>query len=236
MLNKKTLPELYQYHRSVKPTVVSKIAYLGKQYSELERFRYQSNHNNELQSTPYTTAKQRTNNYKWIFFCLGILFFALGGIAYMKTFFLPFSFLPSNSFQILQSLLFEFCIIVSGISIVISFSLCTKKEAISDTSRKAVRNLSQFYNRKQLELGIKMFFYFGVPYRKFLLLNQFYLETRHKIQDLKQETFCLLQKIARAGHLSFQKKEHLYNQAILELNEKLEKQILHFHQTSITCF
>lgn len=211
-----------------KPVYSIKLADIGKGSLELDLFRQQIEWT-RLHPMPFTAAKKKVLSYKSIFLGLGLLFLVLGVFIWMKTHILPMHYLLLGTFYVAKNVICGFCGLAGAASLLICYSLSTEKEIIQQMIRKAQRDLSTLYSRKKLEHGIKGYSWGNCDKSAYLL--QGYRETHHKILDLKEETFLLFHRILHAEHLNGGKKEHLFNQAIMELDLKIED-LLHSFRNS----
>ena len=100
--------------------------------------------------------------------------------------------------------------------------LRAEKEAVSLSVRKTKAHAATIYARKKVRLGIKSFFsLFGPERQKSVALKHMYHEVCDKINNKKDETLHLVNRIATAETLDQHEKEDLLNQAIEEFNHKL---------------
>lgn len=223
---------LLKHQLSTKPLFTVKLADFGKSYLELDHFRQQIEWDKKcLEPMPFTAAKRKVLTYKSIFLALGLLFLVLGAFIYMRTFALPFTYFLLGTFYIAKNLVCGFCGMAGTASLLISHSLRTDREIVGHIIRKGRRNLSKLYARKKIEHKLNSFMNFGPAYQKSLVLSHTYRETHDKILDLKEETLHLFQRILSADHLNGGRKEHLYNQAVLEMDLRLEEILLNFKET-----
>ena len=233
--NQTLLLGLYQYSQSAKPIFAVRLSGLGKNYPELDLFRQQIEiERNGIFHLPYSAAKKKVLTYKSVFLVLGLLFLGLGVSIYLKTLAFSSLFFTIGAFHIAKNLICGICVMAGLGSLLICKSLRTEKEVINHLVRKARRNLAKIHARKRIENGIKTFFSFGAHYRKSQHLRHTHHEAHDKIHDLKEETFHLIERIAQAGHLNSHKKESLYNQALLEMGDKLEGILLQFRQFKLS--
>jgi hypothetical protein len=217
---------------STKPLFTVKLSDFGKSYLELDLFRQQVEWDrNNFLLMPFTATKKKILTYKSIFFGLGLLFFVLAVFIYMKTLAFPLAQFLLGSFHFARNLACGFCGFAGLASLLVCHSLSTEKEIVNNLSRKAHRDLSKLFIRKKIEHSINIFFNFGVASQKSNFLKQLYHETYDRIHDLKEETLHLFQSILMASHINGGKKEHLYNQVVLEMDVKLNNILLAFKET-----
>jgi hypothetical protein len=219
---------------SIKHFYTVKLTTFTKNYSELDLFREHIEwHKHSLPQTFINLTKRKVIAYKLIFLGLALLFFALAFFVCMKTFALPLTYFLQSSFSIAKNLVCLFCTIASFTSLYIFSTLNTDQEIINHLTRKTYRDLWKFYSRKKIEGGIRSFFDFRPNCQKTLLLNQIYQEASDKIYDLQEEIPHLFQIITQASHINQRQKELLYNQVILEMNDKLQNILFQFKQSHL---
>ena len=66
-----------------------------------------------------------------------------------------------------------------------------------------------------------------------MALRQLYYDSLEKLKDQKSGTLHLIHRIGKSTSYDFQEREELYNQAILELKDKLEIVIENFKRTEL---
>lgn len=202
-----------------------------QEYTKLRLFKNRI----ELEKTgpnykPYSTMKSSVMLYRTIFLGFGALYFLLGIILFFNSLNWSYTFLFGNSID-LKLAFCGLCAIASSSGILIGFTLRTEIEAAKRLYGKAKRRLKKFYDRKLVKFGVIRFLSFGQEYRKTLALKQMYLDSLEKLQEYKEETLQILDQIARSNSLDGRMKEELFNQAILELDDKMNL-VIHTFKSS----
>lgn len=200
-------------------------------YAELELFKQHIEINQQgLYHQPYTMNKSAVKLYKTIFYGFAGIFIFLGllvlgtSFVYTHTIF-SFSILLKTCTTLICSLL-------ALASFIIAVTMKTEREAVMQYTRMAKANLTKFYARKRIKLGIKRYLtVFGYPLKEASTLKQMYHEIYDKINECKEETLHLVNRIASASE-NFEMKETLYNQAIAEFNEKLVSLVNSFNKAA----
>ena len=206
----------------------------AQKYIDLDSFRKNIEQSKAgLHHQPYTNNKTPVLIYKGLFFSFALLFLILG----ILSMYLPMTMSVSfffNSFTLLKSVIIVSCTLLSLFSFIYALTLQIEKETIRDCVRKAKINHKVIYARKQFRLGLHPIFSFmGTKKSQATALRHAYHEGLEKINDKKDETYHLAQRIVTAKLLSPIEKEALLNQAIEELNEKLRLLTHSFRHTRI---
>lgn len=197
-------------------------------YKDLDSFRQQWN---ELKKDPDFNAKRLNQKIWWdrcLFFGFSLFFLLLGTIIFFKT--------PNwtcnvffNDCYTVKTMICVFCLVLSSIAFWTGYKICPKKHAVNDLVGKAKKNLSRLYSYRQSELT------FSADKKQLAIYyKQAYHYAKDKIQEGKEEAFRLIDNISRWPALDNSSREHLLNQTILELNDKLNKIIVTFKATSQT--
>jgi hypothetical protein len=206
-----------------------------QRYTDLEFFRQQIEESKAgLHHQPYTNQKRATKKYQWTFFSFAFLFFALTLI----TVFIPSAvgcgFLFSSC-----TLLKGGIVTVSGFlslsALLVALALKIEKEAIYTRIKKAKAHLAAIYVRKQVRLGIKKRLFFTSNREIAITLKHMYQETYDLINDKKEETMHLVNRIVTAETLQPEEKEDLLNQALEELHDKLQHLLHQFRHAMPSC-
>jgi hypothetical protein len=190
-------------------------------YPELALFKLHIGQKGGGQAKLYTGCKTQVFVYKTIFFGFSALFAFLG--------FLTVS-LPSalgcgwlGSCFVLKSILMGWCFSLSAIAFTLGYKLSTEKEAVNYQVKKSLAYAAKIYAHKRARMGIpRLFIFFGVAQGQVSALKQMYQEIIEKIHDKKDETMHLISRIS-GSPIDSKKQEHLYNQAIEELRDKLNQ-------------
>lgn len=211
------IPQISKHHFTAKPS------FLQQRYADLDFFRQQIEESKAgLHHQPYTNNKKNTSFYKTIFLGFAVLFFMLGVITMAIPSALGCGFFFSSC-TFLKTILVTMCTFLSLSSLIFALKMRAEKEAVAYCVRKTKAHVAAIYARKQVRMGIKSIFaMMGKKRLQALALKQMYHEINDKINDKKDETLHLVHRIATAETLTSQEKEDLLNQAIEELNDKLQ--------------
>ena len=201
-------------------------------YPELHLFKNQI----EVESNgpihkPYTNERSSVVMYRTIFLSIGVLYFLLALILFTKSLTWTCSLLFGSCFLV-KTVLCSLCSISSIYCIALGFLIKSEKEAVKKVFSQAKSRLGRAYERKAVKHGIKTFFAFGEEQRRSMALKQIYYEALEKLQEYKEETMNILTRISNTESLDGDKKEELYNQAILEFKDKMELVINSFKSTN----
>lgn len=223
LIHTQNTPQISKY-------VFNKMPYGQRSYTELELFRQQIELNQEgLHHQPYTLNKSGVKLYKSIFYGFTFIFVLLGlfVLATSSTFTHAFF----NYSIILKTFITLICGLLALASFVMAVTMRTERESIMRYTRLAKANLTKFYARKKMKLGVKRFLpFFGYPQDKINALKQWYHETCDQINEYKEVTLHLVDRINLASSIDMETKETLYNQAIAEFNDKLTLLVHTFNQ------
>lgn len=194
---------------------------IEKHYPELALFKHHIEQKGGGQARLYTRRKTQVFVYRSIFLGFAAVFAFLGILS---------ATIPSalgcgwiGSCFLLKSILMTFCFSLSAMAFTMGYKLRTGKEAISHQVKKSLAYAAKIYAHKKARMGVQRFFFFlGADQRQVLALKQMYQEVCEKIHDKKDETMHLISRIS-GSPIDANKQEHLYNQAIEELRDKLNQ-------------
>lgn len=204
----------------------------NRSYPELHLFKSQIElDGNGPLHKPYSSAKASVLLYRAIFLSIGVLYFFLGIFLYSKSLTWTCSLLFGSSFLV-KALLCSVCAASSLYCIVLGFLLKPEREAVKKVYRQSKARLLSTFERKALSHGIKGYYLYGKEYRRALALRQTYNEAAEKMHEHKDEANLLVQRIAGSNTFDEAQKEELFNQAILELKDKLDNIICNFKDSS----
>jgi hypothetical protein len=223
-----------QHKRQISRHLFSKTPYSRRDYTELELFRQQIELNQEgLHHQPYTANKSGVKIYKSIFYGFACLFIFLGLFVMATTSTFTYAFF--NFTVVLKTFITLICALLALASLIMAITLRTEREAVIYYSRSAKANLAKLYARKKAKLGIKRFLAFlGHPLQEANALKQMYHEAYDKINERKEETLHLVDRINSTSSIDIQTKETLYNQAVAEFNDKLTLLVHTFKHSSFS--
>jgi len=197
--------------------------YLFKNEIDLEK--------NGQKKNPYQKAKSRIVLYRTIFFCLGVIYFFLAFILYSKSLTWACTVIFGNCF-LLKSFLITLSIGCSFFCIGFGFFINTEKEAAKKIFFQAKSRLKRAYENKSSKSGINIFFEHKEEFEQASELKDLYFDTLEKLQDDKEHTLHLLERIANKKSLDLEEKEKLFNQALLESKDRLDLLIRQFKQAA----
>lgn len=215
-----------------KSTFTIKMEEPGRRYAELDIFR-QNIESEFLIYAPFSATKKRVAFYKLAFIGFGILFGMLGGCLLMINVAWSCGSVFLSHCLAAKNILSIFCFVAAIAAFSIGQTLCSKKDSVANLIRRARHKLTKIHTLKKVELGLSRFFSFGNSYGKSLALKQSYRECCENIEHHRDEILQLFDRIASSLTLDQLSREHLYNQAILELNDKLNRIVHHFRRTKL---
>lgn len=191
-------------------------------YLELELFKEQMLGNGEdLFYQTYAASHGKVRFYRAIFFALGALFVGLALFSLNPNIRL-FTELFGNVSGVAKGSLSGLSFLLAFLAMSLGYSLCIAREASSYLSSKAKRKLMQLYTRKRLEKGIKGLFFFGKKYEAHSNLKHYYHESLELLREQGEKSVHLLQKIQKFASVDPSYRELLFNQALAEMNDKLQ--------------
>lgn len=230
----KTISKLNSFKLKPHNTIEVSSKLYFKNLSELNIFRREMGHSHNFYSrTPYSLVKKRTLIYKSIFLGLGLLFILLACFVCLAPISHPLLSLFNHSVAITKKLLIMMAFFGGGLSLFIFYFLKPETEILNCILRKHHNQLSKLHIKKQIFYKIHSIYVFGALYRKKTLLHHHYLETKDKLQELKDTSLQLITYINNSKDIHLSKKELLCNQVILELEEKLSVLIDQFEQINL---
>lgn len=189
-------------------------------YQELNQFRDKiEEEKSGPHHQPYQFGKKKTRTYRSIFLGLGLIFLSLCALIYFQNMNWACALIFEN-YLVPKVSLCTLCILLSLVSFGLGYKIRPEKEAAISVIQRAKRKLRRCYGRKHSELGLNRFLSFGMHYKKTAAFQQAFNEAWDKITDSKEVAFLLLERIAKSKDKP--SKEKLFNQAIFELNDKLQ--------------
>lgn len=169
----------------------------------------------------YSSAKLKLYTYKMIFAGLAACFFFLAGSLWIHA--VPHA---TGLFSVSQSILVKnmigaMCALFGLTCFSVSFFMRTDRDVAARLKRKAHKKLARHYAKRKIELGLTKLFHFGASQMTAKALKQAYCDAWGVIQDHHGEMLQIFDHIAQSSGLTTRAREHLYNQALCELNRKL---------------
>lgn len=193
-------------------------------YIELNNFRQKIEEEKRgLHHRPYLAGKKKAQAYRMIFSCIGLAFLFIFAFVYHQSANWSYLLIFDNWF-VPKHMLCGACLILSAISFGICYSLRAEKEAVQQLVSRAHRKLKRSFAHKKAEIGKS-------SSHKMLVFRQAFHEAWEKINDSREVTIHLFEQIANESRRNMKAKEELFNQAILELNDKLQHILQKFVKT-----
>jgi len=194
-------------------------------YMELNLFRRQIEVAlNGPHHEPYQAMQKKANMYRLIFLGLSLLFLALGLLIYQHSINWTSYVVIFSNFQTAKIVMCTICLLLSGASFVVSWSIRPEKEASHQLIRRAKNKLARAYTRHQTESPFST----GENRKRYNALKHTYHRALDKISESKEATWLLFEHIRKARSIASEERVKLYNQAILELNDSLHAIINRF--------
>lgn len=218
-----------EHHQQIEPfcpklqrKISPKVTILQKTslYSELDLFRKQ-------QYRPYEVHKKKARNYQAIFLSIGFIFFILMiFISFQQTSWFYNLYIGHYFFTKIS--LCAICGFSAGFTTFFAIQIRPEKEAVGQIFRRAKYRINRIYLRKRACFGLKGLLFFLYDCHEAELLKHIYEESLDRMHETKEATLLLLEQIAQASELELNKRADLFNQALLELREKLNANIQSF--------
>lgn len=231
-LNKSLLIKLYKTSQKseIHPSFKAKLALRSRHYPELEIFKIRLEEEQiDLHPHLYSEAKNKLLKYRLVFFSFFFLFSLLTGFIHLLNISWSYSFLFENTVNAKWSISS-----FTGLMALAAFACAYLPSSLHEATRfvvsKAEKSLQNIYRKKRVMNGLGTFFNWGEQAHKSNVLRHMYQELVEKLNERGERTYRLLKKITQTPSLSTQKREHLYNQALAELHDKLCFSIHRFKQ------
>lgn len=197
---------------------------LAESYPDLNHFRRQI----EVEKSgphhkPYEAMQKQALHYRLIFTGIGVLFMLLGILVYQHSInWLSYS-LIFSSFHTAKTVAYGICFLFAFSAFGIAYSIRAEREAQNQLIRRAKRKLTRIL-RKKMPLRLIAV---GKEYHP---IKCAYDRALDKMHESKEVTTVLFQQISYSHHLNYNQKAILFNQAILELNDRLHHIINKFQK------
>lgn len=222
---KKLLLSLYHYHQS---HPISNVDHASRNYVELHKFRQKIEEEKiGPHHQPYQTGRKKAIVYRSIFFCIALLFLFLCIFMYTQTMNWSGTLIFVN-YTATKMAMCVFTFVLSIIACAFGFSIKTEKEAANQLIHRAQYKIRRVLAYKKAEFGLTRFLSFGRQYKKHVAAKEAFHDAWEKIHDSKKITYALLAHIAETKGIDTPTIEKLFNQAILELNDKLHIIVVDF--------
>lgn len=198
----------------------------SSRYPDLHRFRQQIEEAQEgPHHQPYQARRKKAALYRIVFFLLAVVFLGLFGFAYSHTMsWTSTLFFESSAFP--KITLCALCILLAIFSFGLGLSIRTEKEAVTQLIHRAQKKLKGMYVRKLAKLNVKLKGSADDQIKASQSIKEIYRDTREKILDSRDVALSLMEEISQAKNVD--DSIDLFNQAILELNDRLNFLIQRF--------
>lgn len=238
---------LFKLYKTSKKALINPISIQSKSlqrvrhYPELQLFKTQLEEEHRHRHPHlYAEAKQKLFYYRVIFIALAFTFLALSSALNQFSFNWSYSFIFESWFKA-KWIIGSLSVLLAFASCACAYSLSSLHEATAYVTAKAKKTLRRIYNKQRIQCDVDVFFLWGENQRKSNALRHIYQEVLDKIHERGEDTYRLLKKIERTPSLASKEKEHLYNQALAELYDKLTFSMqsfkhLEFDETSARLF
>lgn len=224
---KNLLISLYHYHQSHQQAAAN-TDHPSRNYVELHKFRQKIEEEKiGPHHLPYQAGRKKTITYRTIFYGLGLLFLFLCIFMYTQSMTWAGSLIFVN-YTATKMTLCVFTFILALAACIFGHSIKTEKEAANQLIHRAQSKIRRVLSYKKAEFGLTRFLSFGRQFKKHMAAKEAFHDTWEKIRESKKITYALLEQIANTKGLDNQALEELFNQTILELNDKLHLIITEF--------
>lgn len=212
---------LEQKHK-IPSLAVAKLKPKPHRYLELEIFKQQLHGDGEMVLYhTFEASSRKVRSYRLAFFGLGLFFSVLAAFVFQHNL-IFFTVLFGNLSMFVKAFLMATSFMLAFAACWIGCSLCVATEASGCLAAKAKHKLLQLYSCKRIENGLQGIFILPRDRGKYFWLKQQYRHALHKIEDQKEQTLHLLQKIQNYSTVEAGYRELLFNQALAEFNDKLQ--------------
>lgn len=224
---KNLLVSLYQYQQTTIPSIAG-LEFPPKKYIELNQFRQKIEEQRiGPHHQPYQAGRKKAIFYRSTFLGLSFLFVFLSVFMYTQSMNWSGTLFFVN-YTATKFTLCAFTSLLAMIAFVMAATIKTEKEATNQMVQRAQSKIRSILAYKRAEYGTKNLSSFSQNFKKYILARQAYHDTLDKIRESKKITYALLEQISYTPGLEKQVIEKLFNEAILELNDKLHVLIQNF--------
>lgn len=198
-------------------------------FQELHRFKMQIEENKSaLHHYPYSLNHGKMLLYKAIFLGISLIFAALAGYLYSIYFNWTFTLLFGTTGGV-RSFLCGFSLLLSFAALVVGLWIRPEREIAHSIVNKIKQKGRKIFSKKKAELSGHMASPRIVSDHGNVLFREHYELWLEEINDIEEEVLLILQRITLSRVLSAKEKERLYNQALLELQLRLESHLTTIH-------
>lgn len=209
------------YHCNLTPPNVTQDEATPRQYKELHKFRSRVEEQKcGPQHQPYHASKQKATLYRAIFFCLGTLFLFLCYFMYTQTMTWSGTLFFYN-YTATKASLCLFTLLLSALSFTFGYSIRTEREAVNKLINRTKNKMRRIFSYKKATFGLSSFLSMGHQFKKNTVARQAFHEAIERAYESRKITNALLNQISSTKGLDKTSMEKLFNEAILELNDKL---------------
>lgn len=194
-------------------------------YPNLHRFRQKIEDSSQgPQHQPYQSTQKKVLFYQIVFILIGMLFLFLCALSYTHTMNWSTSFLFENT-AIAKIFLCSFCFITACSSLGVASSMRTEREALINLVHRAQKKLKRIHAKKIARLHLKPIE--DLEKERFAqAIKVIYQDTLEKVLESKEVAVNLVAEIVQSEEDTV--RIDLFNEAILELNDRLHYLIQRF--------
>ncbi|MEC7839024.1 MAG: hypothetical protein VX777_03175 [Chlamydiota bacterium] len=186
---------------------------------------------NGLQHYPYTSKKNKVFAYKTIFLGISTIFGLIAYYIHNAYFCWAFTFILGGQISP-KILLTNIALILSLLSFSVALYINPVREIANHVTKKALRRVKKIYARRSRDLSCTTFTNANGVYEIRMAKRDTYLDLVESIHNHNDETIMTMKRINISKTLDETQKELLYNQAILELQYKLEGVVSAYQQNT----
>lgn len=209
----------------------AKLAPDDPRYLELELFKQQLQGNgNEFSLCTYTISQEKVRWYRSVFFGIGLIFLVLALLTFRQNI-LIFTIFFGNVGFLAKAFFGGLSLVLALSAATLGHSLCVAKEAGHHSTSKAKHQLMRLYGRKRLEQGLQGLFFLGENYHKYSVLKREYHHVIGLMEEQREKTTHLLQKIQKYDTVDAGYRELLFNQALAEFSDCLKEHLRNFKES-----
>lgn len=204
-------------------------------FQELHSFRKKVEEGRSgLHHHPYTANKNRVIIYKTIFFALALIFIIFAYYLYASSFCWTCTLLFGDNSKV-RLVACSTCALFAAASLVLGLLTKPQDEIIHEVVRRAKKRAKIIFNRRMsAERVVNNSTPYG-PSGKGIKLRHAFEDLKERIKHFKEEASLTMKRIEISRNLDESQKEFLYNQAILELQYKLEVLIRYYEENRLVC-
>ena len=201
-----------------------------RSYANLNKFREKMEQSKDApHHKPYQAAKQKALTYQYIFLALMVIFIILFSLVYSYTR-NPYIHLLSMHFALPKAIgctLAAICATASGF---VALTIKVEREAINNLINRAKKQLGREYRKRWAKLSLKSDYTLLTRYKYLNVLKESHHRALEKVAESREIALMILEKIAACPESELTLKEVLYNEAIFELDDRLQYEIKKFKE------